>query len=99
MNKLWINSWQSIVMYFQRFWKWLLGQCIYHSSYCTIVGTEAPDASLNEERKSANEDSGTSVIYNPNRSLSIEQQRQRLPVFKVCKQFMVLLIQYYSIAS
>jgi hypothetical protein len=59
----------------------LLGQCIYHSSYCTIVGTEAPDASLNEERKSANEDSGTSVIYNPNRSLSIEQQRQRLPVF------------------
>lgn len=60
-------------------------------------GTEAPDASLNEERKSTNEDSGTSVIYNPNRSLSIEQQRQRLPVFKLRNHILYMLEKYQTV--
>ncbi|CAC5417695.1 DHX35 [Mytilus coruscus] len=60
-------------------------------------GTEAPDSALNEERKSTNEDSGATVIYNPNRSLSIEQQRQRLPVFKLRNHILYLLEKYQTV--
>ncbi|XP_052062495.1 probable ATP-dependent RNA helicase DHX35 isoform X3 [Mytilus californianus] len=60
-------------------------------------GTEAPDSALNEERKYTNEDSGATVIYNPNRSLSIEQQRQRLPVFKLRNHILYLLEKYQTV--
>ncbi|XP_048464496.1 probable ATP-dependent RNA helicase DHX35 [Rhincodon typus] len=45
-------------------------------------GTEGPGVSISEERMSSAEASGTAVIYNRYASLSIEQQRQKLPIFK-----------------
>ncbi|XP_076427215.1 putative ATP-dependent RNA helicase DHX35 isoform X3 [Peromyscus maniculatus bairdii] len=45
-------------------------------------GTEGPGVSISEERQSVTENSGTTIIYNPYAALSIEQQRQKLPVFK-----------------
>ncbi|XP_063658572.1 probable ATP-dependent RNA helicase DHX35 isoform X8 [Pan troglodytes] len=45
-------------------------------------GTEGPGVSISEERQSLAENSGTTVVYNPYAALSIEQQRQKLPVFK-----------------
>lgn len=53
------------------------------------VGTEGPGVSVSEERQSPAESSSISVIYNPYASLSIEQQRQKLPIFKVKKFFWV----------
>ena len=52
-------------------------------TYLIIAGTAAPGSALEEERKTTSDDSATSVVYNANVSLSIEQQRQKLPVFKV----------------
>lgn len=54
---------------------------------CCHVGTEGPGVSVSEERQSPAESSGVTVIYNPYASLSIEQQRQKLPVFKVQEFF------------
>ncbi len=57
-------------------------------SFISLTGTEAPGIGLQEERSQpteASEGSGSCVVYNPYVSLSIEQQRQRLPVFKVCR--------------
>lgn len=48
-------------------------------------GTDAPGVSIEEERKSSTEFETQPAIYNPNVALSIEQQRQKLPVFKVYK--------------
>nr|XP_045375341.1 probable ATP-dependent RNA helicase DHX35 isoform X2 [Camelus bactrianus] len=45
-------------------------------------GTEGPGVSISEERQSLAENSATTVVYNPYAALSIEQQRQKLPVFK-----------------
>lgn len=53
------------------------------------VGSEGPGVSVSEERQSPAESSAVSVIYNPYASLSIEQQRQKLPVFKVQKFFLI----------
>lgn len=39
--------------------------------------------SISEERQSLAENSAATVVYNPYAALSIEQQRQKLPVFKV----------------
>jgi hypothetical protein len=53
----------------------------------SVLGTPAPSERLAEERISsdtAQEGSGSAIIHNPNASLSVEQQRQRLPVFSVC---------------
>ena len=52
-----------------------------HVSY--VLGTEAPGQALKEEKAQRSEGGGATVVYNPHVSLSIEQQRQRLPVFKV----------------
>lgn len=49
----------------------------------SAAGTEGPGVSISEERQSVAENSGTTIIYNPYAALSIEQQRQKLPVFKV----------------
>lgn len=48
-----------------------------------IEGTGAPGQAIKEERTTTTEEGGTTVVYNQNVSLSIEQQRQKLPVFKV----------------
>lgn len=49
----------------------------------SVSGTEGPGVSISEERQSLAENSATTVVYNPYAALSIEQQRQKLPVFKV----------------
>lgn len=55
-------------------------------------GTEKPGLSLQEERvSSGREGSGSVHVYNANASLSIEQQRQRLPAFKHRNHILYLL--------
>ncbi|KAF4077859.1 hypothetical protein AMELA_G00192850 [Ameiurus melas] len=51
-----------------------------HSMRFWKPGAEAPGVC--EERELNTELSGTAVIYNPHSSLSVEKQRQKLPVFK-----------------
>ncbi|XP_040186377.1 probable ATP-dependent RNA helicase DHX35 [Rana temporaria] len=58
-------------------------------------GTEGPGANLSEERQSNAE--VTSVVYNPHASLSIEQQRQKLPVFKLRNHILYLLENYQTV--
>lgn len=48
----------------------------------SLSGAEAPGQALKEERTTIAEEGGTTVVYNQNVSLSLEQQRQKLPVFK-----------------
>ncbi|XP_071957723.1 probable ATP-dependent RNA helicase DHX35 [Antedon mediterranea] len=59
-------------------------------------GTEAPGTALNEERNNKKDDS-TAVIYNPYISMSIQQQRQRLPVFKHRNHILYLLETHQTI--
>ena len=59
-------------------------------------GTVKPEKSLNEERYVAREES-TSYIYNSNPSLSIQQQRQRLPVFRFRNHILYLLDNYQTV--
>uniref|UniRef100_A0A670K878 RNA helicase n=1 Tax=Podarcis muralis TaxID=64176 RepID=A0A670K878_PODMU len=61
------------------------------------TGTEGPGVSLSEERQSAGESSSVSVIYNPYVSLSIEQQRQKLPVFKLRNHILYLVENYQTL--
>ena len=44
---------------------------------------EQSESTLNVERSGVVEGAGSCVLYNPTRSLSMTQQRQRLPIFKV----------------
>ncbi len=60
-------------------------------------GTEAPGAHLHLERTQGGGDSETSVIFNSNKSLSIEQQRQRLPVFKHRNHILYLVENYQTV--
>ncbi|KAG8131811.1 hypothetical protein E2320_009714 [Naja naja] len=60
-------------------------------------GTEGPGVSLSEERQNAAESSSVSVIYNPFISLSIEQQRQKLPVFKLRNHILYLVENYQTL--
>lgn len=50
---------------------------------CVCVRTGAEGPGVCEERELNTEPSGTAVIYNPHSALSVEKQRQKLPVFKV----------------
>ncbi|XP_071488369.1 probable ATP-dependent RNA helicase DHX35 [Diadema antillarum] len=61
-------------------------------------GTAAPGEGLKEER-TGGESQGESqgVVFNPNVSLSIEQQRQRLPVFKHRNHILYLLEKYRTL--
>ncbi|GAB5569194.1 probable ATP-dependent RNA helicase DHX35 isoform X6 [Prionailurus iriomotensis] len=54
------------------------------------AGTEGPGVSISEERQSLAENSATTVVYNPYAALSIEQQRQKLPVFKTSESYIIL---------
>ena len=57
-------------------------------------GTDAPGVGLHEERDTTEEGSGCVVKYNPNVSLSVEQQRQRLPIFQYRNHVLYLLEQH-----
>ncbi|POI32111.1 hypothetical protein CIB84_004137 [Bambusicola thoracicus] len=59
--------------------------------------TEGPGVSVSEERQSPAESSGVTVIYNPYASLSIEQQRQKLPVFKLRNHILYLVESYQTL--
>ncbi|XP_070188507.1 probable ATP-dependent RNA helicase DHX35 isoform X2 [Littorina saxatilis] len=59
-------------------------------------GTEKPGHSIDQERAVQGETSGPAVSFNPNRNLSIEQQRQRLPAFKYRSQILYLLERYQT---
>ena len=50
----------------------------------TPLGTDGPTFSIDDERAVISEPIGACVTYNQHRNLSIQQQRQQLPVFSVC---------------
>uniref|UniRef100_A0A8D2E574 RNA helicase n=1 Tax=Theropithecus gelada TaxID=9565 RepID=A0A8D2E574_THEGE len=60
-------------------------------------GTEGPGVSISEERQSLTENSWTTVVYNPYAALSIEQQRQKLPVFKLRNHILYLIENYQTV--
>ncbi|XP_028380000.1 probable ATP-dependent RNA helicase DHX35 [Phyllostomus discolor] len=60
-------------------------------------GTEGPGVSISEERQSIAENSATTVVYNPYAALSIEQQRQKLPVFKLRNHILYLVENYQTV--
>ncbi|XP_053430200.1 probable ATP-dependent RNA helicase DHX35 isoform X2 [Nycticebus coucang] len=60
-------------------------------------GTEGPGVSISEERQSLAENSGTTIVYNPYAALSIEQQRQKLPVFKLRNHILYLIENYQTV--
>lgn len=60
-------------------------------------GTDAPGQAIKEERTTTTEEGGTTVVYNQNISLSIEQQRQKLPVFKLRNHILYLVENYQTV--
>ncbi|VFV16937.1 probable atp-dependent rna helicase [Lynx pardinus] len=62
-----------------------------------VRGTEGPGVSISEERQSLAENSATTVVYNPYAALSIEQQRQKLPVFKLRNHILYLVENYQTV--
>ncbi|KAK3610344.1 hypothetical protein CHS0354_029813 [Potamilus streckersoni] len=58
-------------------------------------GTKAPGSGLDEERGGGESDQP--VVYNPNVSLSMEQQRQKLPVFKLRNHILYMLERYQTL--
>ncbi|XP_004698044.1 probable ATP-dependent RNA helicase DHX35 [Echinops telfairi] len=60
-------------------------------------GTEGPGVSIAEERQSLADNAVTSVVYNPHAALSIEQQRQKLPVFKLRNHILYLLENHQTV--
>uniref|UniRef100_A0A8B9V7K3 RNA helicase n=1 Tax=Anas zonorhyncha TaxID=75864 RepID=A0A8B9V7K3_9AVES len=62
-----------------------------------MIRTEGPGVSVSEERQSPAESGGVTIIYNPYASLSIEQQRQKLPVFKLRNHILYLVENYQTL--
>ncbi|BFZ19516.1 hypothetical protein BsWGS_22555 [Bradybaena similaris] len=64
-------------------------------------GTPAPGlGNISEERTTAADQGAadsTSVVYNPHRNLSIEQQRQKLPVFQYRNHILYLAEKYQTV--
>ncbi|XP_052815863.1 probable ATP-dependent RNA helicase DHX35 isoform X2 [Mya arenaria] len=60
-------------------------------------GEEAPGRGLQEERGSGREGEAQPAVYNPNKSLSIEQQRQKLPIFKVRNHILYMVEKYQTV--
>eukprot|EP00112_Aurelia_sp_Birch-Aquarium-sp1_P003315 Seg1370.10_Seg1370.9 transcript_id=Seg1370.10_Seg1370.9/GoldUCD/mRNA.D3Y31 product="putative ATP-dependent RNA helicase DHX35" protein_id=Seg1370.10_Seg1370.9/GoldUCD/D3Y31 len=60
-------------------------------------GAAAPGSGVQVERSEGNEGAGSCFKYNPNISLSIQQQRQRLPVFKYRNHILYLLEKYQTV--
>ena len=61
--------------------------------YYTILfaGSDKPGFSIDQERAVQGETSGACVTFNPYCNFSIEQQRQKLPVFRVGERYMLTL--------
>ncbi|GAA6074363.1 probable ATP-dependent RNA helicase DHX35, partial [Tachysurus ichikawai] len=58
-------------------------------------GAEAPGVC--EERELNSEPSGTAIIYNPYGALSVEKQRQKLPVFKHRNNILYMLESFQTV--
>ncbi|KAK0130794.1 putative ATP-dependent RNA helicase DHX35 [Merluccius polli] len=58
-------------------------------------GSEAPG--ISEERELTSEASGSPVVFNPHTALSIEKQRQKLPVFKHRNNVLYLVESYQTV--
>uniref|UniRef100_A0A0P4W5S9 RNA helicase n=1 Tax=Scylla olivacea TaxID=85551 RepID=A0A0P4W5S9_SCYOL len=55
------------------------------------------DSNYAEDRSDVEPTSGTSFIFNPNRNLSLQAQRQRLPVFSLRSHILYLLENYQTV--
>uniref|UniRef100_A0A9J8C556 Probable ATP-dependent RNA helicase DHX35 n=1 Tax=Cyprinus carpio carpio TaxID=630221 RepID=A0A9J8C556_CYPCA len=67
-------------------------------SLCVCVcvsGSEAPGVC--EERDLSSETTGSPIIYNPHTALSVEKQRQRLPVFKHRNNILYLVESFQTV--
>ncbi|XP_048253674.1 probable ATP-dependent RNA helicase DHX35 [Haliotis rufescens] len=60
-------------------------------------GTAGPGQGLQEERQSTKDAEAQPVKYNPNQSMSIEQQRQKLPVFQHRSHILYLVERYQTV--
>ncbi|XP_062501947.1 probable ATP-dependent RNA helicase DHX35 isoform X2 [Corticium candelabrum] len=60
-------------------------------------GTEAPESKVRIERPYSQESYADSIAYNPYLSLSMQQQRQRLPVFKHRNHILYLLEKHQTV--
>ena len=60
-------------------------------------GSDEPGTSLDEERKTSNEETGTCIVYNSNVALSLEQQRQKLPVFSMRNHILYMLEKHQTV--
>ena len=57
----------------------------------------SPGETTAEERRESSEGSGDAVVFNRNRNLSMEQQRQRLQVFRYRNHILYLLEKYQTL--
>ena len=60
-------------------------------------GQATPGSDINIERKAEGDGAGSFLAYNPNISLSMQQQRQRLPVFKYRNHILYALERYQTL--
>jgi len=60
-------------------------------------GTDTPGSHIEEERQHVVDSSAVSVVYNPNASLSIERQRQSLPVFRYRNHILYLVEKFRTV--
>ena len=60
-------------------------------------GTDVPGSHIDEERQNITETAASSVVYNPNSSLSIERQRQALPVFRYRNHILYLVENCHTV--
>ncbi len=60
-------------------------------------GAESPGSHLQEERLHSGDDSGATVVWNAHGSVSIEQQRQRLPVFQHRNHILYLVENFQTV--
>ncbi|KPP75049.1 putative ATP-dependent RNA helicase DHX35 [Scleropages formosus] len=65
------------------------------SSVSVVSGSDGPGVS--EERELSTETTSSPVIYNPHTSMSIEKQRQKLPVFKHRNHILYLVESYQTV--
>ncbi|XP_025086245.1 probable ATP-dependent RNA helicase DHX35 [Pomacea canaliculata] len=60
-------------------------------------GTEKPGLAIDEERSVQGEIAGPAIAYNPFQTLSIEKQRQRLPIFQYRNHILYLVERYQTV--
>ena len=60
-------------------------------------GQEKPGTDLKTERESEGVGAGSFIAYNPNISLSVQQQRQRLPVFQYRNHILYAVEKYQTV--